>query len=312
MTFQKYGKINNFLENKIKPNAHFLNETFIVQHKYDGSNFQIIFEKNSSKQAFASRNFILAEDALFNDFQTIIKREKYKILIENIQKYLNESNNLLQINLYGELYGKVFKRVRYSENTENEIIFFDASFDSKLIPQQSFIEWSHKMEIPIVETFFIGKLYDCVKFDTSKIKTSLGDLIEGVVIKPYNEISDKKHYFKIKNDEFHEKSGVKVKKEKLKKTFTDNEIYKSLDENRKNKLFEFQCYINANRLKSVFSKQAWTQNEIPILANEVLNDAYNDFIIDNPNDNFDESFLKKIFISDIFKLIKDENLLEKN
>jgi hypothetical protein len=321
MTFLEYGKIINYSEDKIgyfinhEPNL--LNETFIVQHKYDGSNFQIIFEKNSDKRTFASRNCVLEEKVKFNDFQTILKRDKYKILIDNVQKYLNESDNLNQINLYGELYGKVFNRVRYSEKAENQIIFFDALFDLKLLPQQSFIEWSQKMEIPIVETFFIGKFSDCVKFDVSKIKTSFGDLIEGVVIKTYDKTlvhDDNIFYFKIKNDEFCEKMSqkeVKSPKEEKTNVLTDNEFFKSLKENDKTMLLEFQCYINANRLKSVFSKKAWLKNEIQILANELLKDAHIDFKIDNQDANLDETFLKNVFMKDIFKLIKDENLFNK-
>ena len=124
--------LNSFLEkNLIK-----IDDKFIVQHKYDGSNFQIIFEKKDSISIkFASRNHVLEENSDFNQHKTLVKFEPYVGMIENIKQFFIEQTELTSINLYGEIYGNVITRVTYYAPNEsrqkNKLIFFDVKFNNK-------------------------------------------------------------------------------------------------------------------------------------------------------------------------------------
>jgi Rnl2 family RNA ligase len=321
MSFIHYSSIENhtnakYIKKFFEHHPECLNEDFIVQHKYDGANFQIIFTKNPKEIKFASRNLILDEYSKFNDYQNVIKEEKYQNLIKNIQNFIDENEDIENINLFGEIYGyRVCNRARYSsDKTRNSFKFFDVYFNGHKKAAKFFLEWSDKMGIPIVETFLIGKFDECVNFDVTNKTTSEGDLIEGVVVKPYTNQGDQPEqssfYIKIKNEKFKEVEEKKLPKVKREKS--DNNVNTSeVDEKLKllklgGNISEFDRYLTVNRLLNTYGKQEWTRKDIPKLAETLLLDAYADFKKDFPNSTCDIVELKKYFTSKVFKMISKE------
>ena len=337
MSFLHYNSITNHYNKKeidffLSENEGFVKAQFIVQHKYDGSNFQIIFSKESTspqKEAenddeekapfkplqFGSRNCLLGGNENFNNHKNIVKKEPYKSMIENVQKYLNETPDVNTIHLYGEIYGKVIKRINYykpEEDQENKLVFFDVMFNEKYKSSKFFIEWAEKMKIPVVENYLIGTYEQCLAVDVTQYKTVAGDQIEGVVIKPYDHENDnvQPFYLKKKAEGFEEIVVVKQAKKTKEKTENNKPKFANLKctDEQKVDLEQLENYLNPNRVKSAFSKKAWNKAETSALATEVLVDAMKDFKIDNEISTIDLELAKKAYMPEIFKLIKQENL----
>jgi hypothetical protein len=330
MPFIKYSSIDTYATaegNRLRgsePSRK--HHQFIVQHKYDGCNFQIIFEKASKYDAadssssssvikpiqFASRNRILDEHEEFNDYQTLVAKAYVKRVIENVTRYFIDSPHLTSINLYGELYGKVCKRVSYfapsddKSGVENELIFFDVKFNQVLKNVKFFLEWAKEMEMPAVETYLIGTFEECVAVDVTQYKTVTGDHIEGVVIKvfscPDEESKSLRLKIKMKGfEEIRQKNKDKPPKERVVK-YSASKV-NCTDEVRA-ELDELDLYLNKNRMISVFSKRPWKSEERFVFANEVLADAFDEFKADNEEVTVDLELAKTVFLPKIFALIK--------
>ena len=329
MPFLSYNSIVNHYNEKeidffIKNNSDYLKADFVAQHKYDGSNFQIIFEKKSTEMTgddskvfkpiqFGSRNCLLEENENFNNYKSVIKKEPFIKMLSNIEKYLNENPDLQSINLYGEIYGKVIKRINYyapdESQADNKLIFYDVKFNEIKKTTKFFMDWAQQMEIPVAETFLKGTYEEVLAIDVKKYKTVAGDQIEGVVIKPFDheDFEIQSFYLKKKVDGFEEVSVKKPTKEKVEAKPKQSNV-KCTNEQRED-LEKLENYLNLNRVQSAFSKKPWTKTETVALANEVLIDALKDFKIDNEKTTIDLDLAKKAFIQDIFKLIKDEKIL---
>lgn len=316
MSFIQYESISNHTDKRsidefFENNPDFLKEKYIVEHKYDGANFQVIFNKSvdpekKSSPVFASRNCILGEGDKFFNYKNTVKLPKYKLIFENIQTYL-ENSNLASINLFGELYGSVQDRVKYFDEKENKLIFFDVYFDSVLQTKKDFIEWGKKLNLDIVEHYLIGTLEECMAFEVKSIITDHGTLIEGVVIKPFDKSLPKdspNFYIKIKNSGFDE---IKPAAPKPKEQKPENLVNKLIDDEKYPGVSLFKDYLTLNRARSAFSKKSWTKKDMTNLATEILFDAKKDFDLDHKYD-LDIKILQKIFLKDVFKLIKDLNM----
>lgn len=184
--FIKYTSIENtynekYLKGRLIRYPELIKRMYIMQHKYDGSNFQIIFKKNEPVK-YASRNKLLVEGEKFFGYKTFLPN--IKGVEETVQKFL-ENSEFEEVNLYGELYGsKVNGRIKYESEAGLNIKFFDVYFDRVVKSPEFFYEWTKKLEIPekfIVETMTPNpvSLDDCLKFDTSSVKTNCDDIIEG-------------------------------------------------------------------------------------------------------------------------------------
>jgi hypothetical protein len=327
MPFITYSTITNYYNTKDidyfqTENPEFAKCQFVVQHKYDGSNFQVIFEKNTENNnevrpfRFASRNCILEEHENFNNFKSLIVKDPYKKMLENVKKHFAATPDLTCLNLYGEIYGKVIKRINYyapgEDQTENKLVFFDAKFNERSKSTKFFTEWAKEMEIPVVETYLIGSYDECLEVDVSQFKTAAGDQIEGVVIKAYDHENEaiRAFYLKKKMPGFDE---IQVKKTPNKVKTTNVEAKPKLShvkctDEQKADMEEFEAYLNANRLTSAFSKKAWAKTETKALAREMLADALKDFRIDHEATKVDLELAEKAYMPDIFKLIKTENI----
>ena len=280
---------------------------FIVQHKYDGANFQIIFNRvtraDDGKEdiveiKYASRNMLLSvekDGERFFNFGQVIK--KYQHQFDNISKYLLLNRQYKQINLFGELYGNgVQKRVKYFEEAgRKELIFFDVCFDGCFASQKELEKWANEMNIPLAETFMKGPFDKCQQFDVSarftrttitavrSLREHDGELpvgispapsqIEGVVLKPYDKVDNinehlRPYYIKIKQVGF-EEINKKCKQDTAEK---QQQAVTGVD------LTKFELYLTSNRVKNVLSKQVWTLNQMYDLGLEILLDAFEDYV----------------------------------
>jgi hypothetical protein len=318
MPFIGYNSITNHYQTReidrfVLRYPDFAKCQFEAQHKYDGSNFQIIFEKDPEDKnkikpiCFASRNCILEDDQDFNGFKSLILKDPYKTMLEKVSKFFADSSNLKILNLYGEIFGNVIKRVDYyapgEDRSENKMLFFDVKFNNVTKSAKFFTEWAKEMGIPVVETFLIGSLDECLALDINQFKSAGGDQIEGVVIKPYDREMESigAFYLKKKMPGFHEIDEKKSNRESANEGVKSNYI----------QLDELEAYLNANRLVSAFSKKVWTRAEIPALAHEVIVDALKDFADDHEEINIDLGLAKKAYMNKVFKLIKTENPFSK-
>lgn len=314
MSFITYKSIPNHNNKKeidyfFKNNPEYLAKPFICQHKYDGSNFQVIFVKIQNQDSteidiqFASRNCLLEDGNNFNNYKEILKEQIHKNALENVKKFFVESK-YERINLFGEIYGKVQNRIKYDSDNKNKILYFDVAFDDMYQNTKFFIDWSKKMELPIVEHFMIGTFEECLGLDLTKCKTQTGDQIEGVVIKPYDDETTEPFYVKLKSEGFEEVMAKKP--EKAPKMENDKKTkFKALFDQYP-ELETFESYLNPNRAKSAFSKKSWVKKEQPQLANEIITDALKDFQIDFEDSKLSIDVAKKVYLTDIFKIINEE------
>ena len=317
---EKYQSINNHykkeVESFLNKNPNYKNGTFIAQEKYDGANFQLIFTKMNPPQ-YASRNHVLdVKTSNFFGFQNTINSQKYQDMIHRICELVNyfgtfkkyNDKDLLyknideieKINLFGELYGNVQKRIDYklNENCSNELIFFDVMIDGVMMDQEFFYNFCNLHNIPSARYFLINETIDaCLDFDVENKN------IEGIVIKPYGSkfcIGSHKFFIKKKVEKFEERTHTK-------REFDEKKENATMSEASTNKLCLadksiFKSYLTKNRVLSVMSKQDYfidhndninnkefcdiklfEQKDFCDLVRRVYNDAIEDFKSDYPN-----------------------------
>ncbi len=108
----------------------------------------------------------------------MVKKEAIARMINNIKDFLLKSNEIKSINLLGEIYGKVIRRINYyapGEKEENKLVFFDVLFDSNYQSCRFFSEWAQEMGVPVVEAFFNGSLVGCLALRVEDYKSAGGD-----------------------------------------------------------------------------------------------------------------------------------------
>ena len=116
MEFKKFSSIENTYRDKEiqywidNINNNIPNIQYILTEKIHGTNFSIFISKDEIR--YGSRNDFLENNFSFFDWQNTMK--KYESDILKFQQYVIE-NNINQLAIYGELYGKgVMKGVYYS------------------------------------------------------------------------------------------------------------------------------------------------------------------------------------------------------
>lgn len=284
--FIHYDRIANLSPDS----AHYLLEKFrevpvTVEHKLDGSNMQIIFvhdtDTNTVETKYASRNLMLEKDT--KEFKFMDSVKEHFDLFERIKTYMVK-NKILQINLYGELYGclRCADRIKYFEvkPPHDKLKFFAMKIDGLDLTPERFYSISDEMNIPTVERLGVFKLIDAVKFDLfdeNLIKRLTHDkVIEGIVLKCYGEkLFD---HVKIKNPRFAE---IEAKK---KRTDLDTITPPSPHMQDFEEAHElFIKYITENRLINVFNKQPYSRKDTQQLCNRMIEDALEDFYSDHPD-----------------------------
>lgn len=224
------------------------------------------------------------------------------------ENFCNASKAIQSVNLnfngydliFGELFGpKIQKGVDYG--SEKRILFYDAMLDGKLLTQEQFYKCvPSEYRVPHFGLFD----YFPLNFDiniNSKLSTKENNLIEGVVIKPWDSVLYNRYgelfYIKKKNELFKEKQ--RKKKESL-----DDKILEMKE--------LFESYIHPERLESVFSKEGRIQSEKELgkYIKLVLNDAKETMIKEEnfKEENYTKKELKAIFNASklIVKLLKKE------
>jgi len=297
--FKKYPSIENSYNQKkidrfLRDFPILKNEQYIVTEKRDGSNIQIIFTPSEKKKfKIGSRNRVLSRDEDFNDVWNVIK--KYDELI-SYGKHLSQIHNSV-VTFYGEIFGKgIQKRINYGD--EKYIEIFDIAIDGELMPQMFLVEDPilYKYMVPVYS--LLDGIQNALDFEPDNFNE-----IEGVVIKPYNEVyksvQGKTFFLKKKNPKFEEKGNKQKKSNKP-----------SYSEEAQNLREEFERYVNKNRVLSVFSKEGEIEDneQIGKYIKLTLEDAKEDFFNDGFSiDNFDKNEVKYIFNtgSKIVEILKE-------
>ena len=277
----KYPSIQNHYNEKnlnfwLKEHPKLKTVNCVAQQKYDGSNIGIEFFE--SEVNFFSRNTQLSENENFCGLREILKRPNYALMLETLKKWKSEHTEIKKVNLFGEVYGPgVQNRIDYG--TKKQIKFFDVYFDSKIQTPLTFKKWMEELKLLdfVVEYLKIGTLDELLK-SLNECKQLVNNEIEGVVIKPYEEIfvnsEETVFIIKLKVESFEDMSKPVVKKEKPANKTTRN----------------LADYITVNRIQDCRGKQPWTT--IENLTERVIQDAFNDYkksIID-PNNNVEVFF----------------------
>lgn len=298
MEFKKYPSIeNHYYDREIKNWLHYNpeleDETYIIQEKIHGSNFQILITPDDIK--FASRKQMLDSlDGFFNANKIM------ESISDELDKLIRYSRNFnFNIRVYGEIYGKgIQKGVYYGE--EKGFKIFDMEIDDELLSQESLaliLDYLGILHLFVPVLGVIKSLHEALKFDTEKNST-LSDkednIMEGVVIKPYYNVYQNPQgsvfYIKKKNDAFKEK-------QKEKRRVTDPSEGFSEEVNFLAK--EFKDYLTENRVHGIFSKDGKIADKTQIgkYVRLVIDDAIEDIVKDFELnlDNFTKQERKFIF-----------------
>lgn len=283
---------------------------WVVTEKIHGANFSFIYENGSLR--FAKRKAYLNWTDDFFGFQLVVNQLEEKVfqLFEAVSRKYDASKILL----YGELFGGAYPHpevainsnvfaiqtgVYYCPNIEfcafDLAIETDGSESKYYIDYEAALSYFEQFEIFHAKPLFVGKFNEAINFDPridSKVPTALGlpiladNLIEGIVIKPYNQVLHQKlgtrPIFKVKNKEFEEEKKFH---EAEKWSFIPNVTSKS--EELTFILDEMRNYVNQNRFQSAISKIGAADfsnpERIAELETEFLNDLIHDFNENNAN-----------------------------
>ena len=291
---------------------------WVVTEKAHGANFSFIYEDKKLK--FAKRKGYLSWNDDFFAFQLVVNKIEDKII--EIFEELSQKVKAIKYIIYGELFGGKYPHleveadqnlqaiqtgVYYSPSVEFyafDIAIENIEENSKYyLDYESSLSLFKKYKIIHAEPLFIGKFSDALEFNIRINSTipkqlnlpSLSDnLIEGVVIKPYNHNGfDNKlirPIIKLKNPEFEEEKKFHEAK---KWNYIPNISSKS--EELSFIVEDLRNYITKNRLESAISKIGQLDFNKPKrileIESEFLRDVLTDF--NENNDNFLESLTKE-------------------
>ncbi|MFN8394707.1 MAG: RNA ligase family protein [Bacteroidia bacterium] len=249
---------------------------WVVTEKVHGANFSFVFD--GERLGYAKRKEMLAWTDDFFAFQLVAERLDAAMM--RLFDRIRELHPYDQAVVYGELYGGHYphpevpadERVQpiqtgiwYSPTVE--FAAFDIAVERQ--GERTYLDFVEVMRlceasgVPCVKPLHIGKLNDCLFFNTrfdSKVPGSLGlpelkpNLVEGIVVKPATNLmipgpkTDIRPIFKIKNKEFAEEQFHEAQ----------NWSYQHEGAPASERLMflvpEVGRYVNANRLQSVISK----------------------------------------------------------
>jgi hypothetical protein len=250
--FLKYRSLENHYN--LIPDYLNLEMMVTVTEKLDGSNCSIII--NEEDIAYASRNQLV--DSTWNNLGGLIPSSLIPVLKE-------QSKNLGQINLYGEVFSsKILKRIPYGEP---KVIFFDMSINGEYLSGKEFndfmvdIEHSHLCPQAVIMT-----LKQALNINIEQVQSMYAEsLAEGLVIKPWNSshINGRVGAIKFKSKNFQEISGDKIK---TPKSLSAQQV-------------EFCKYVNENRVLSYISKEGEPSDmkDIGKYIKGILEDAFEEY-----------------------------------
>ncbi|STC92477.1 RNA ligase family protein [Chryseobacterium carnipullorum] len=282
---------------------------WVVTEKVHGANFSFIYEKGNLK--FAKRKEYLKWTDDFFGFQIIVNKLEDDLL----RLFETLSNEILgkKYIVYGELFGGKYPHpevepvkdlhaiqtgVYYTPAIEfcafDIAVETDGSDSKYYLDYETSLAYFKQFEIFHAQPLLIGKFNEAMNFNIRinsaipkefKLPELKDNLIEGVVIKPFNLI-DKNSLFsrpiiKLKNPEFDEEEKFH---EAEKWSFIPN--ISSKTEDLSFIVDELRNYITQNRLKSAISKIGKPDRSNPLRIAEIKTEFSEDVITDfNENNN---------------------------
>lgn len=293
--YPKYPSIENHYRKKyIDKIKKYHNEQWIVQEKIHGSNFVIIYDKDSETVMYGKRNSLLGESKLFYDYEQLTPQ--LTECMSNLTEYYINKN----IIVYGELCGGKYDKIK-NKSVQQEVDYCDkiifVAFDIKI--NNLFIPFSESEKI-LNEAGFITvpkigiypSLKDAMEINqvfTSLLPDKLGmkkhsgnNLCEGIVIKPLCKIP----YL------------IAIKKKNPAFAETKNKSSKSL-----NKSNPYDKYITVARLSNIKSKFE-EDASIQTIAKEMIKDVVEEYCKDNETSMRELKSLRKAISIPIFKIVK--------
>jgi Rnl2 family RNA ligase len=305
--FRKFPEIENHYRTKevqyvLDKFPHMENEQYILQEKIDGSCISLVFDKDG-KLTPAKRSGVIHENENFYDIWNVLHNLYSEDVIYLLSDYAKSIKS--ELNVYGELFGKGIQR-RINYGNEKYIRFFDLRIDDVMMSPVEMEDIFSLLNIEdmLVPNFGVVKgLNKALEFDVEDKVTLVnpegGDLIEGIVIKPYNgmfQVDGGIFYLKKKREKFKES---KPKKERV-----------PVDSKLEYLQNAFRDYITENRVLGIFSK--YGEIEKPTQIGEyikyVLEDSKSDFLKDYSDemDDLDKKGMKYVYnvSKDVVKLLE--------
>lgn len=282
---------------------------WVVTEKVHGANFSFVYENGTLK--FAKRKEYLSWTDDFFGFQLVANKLEDNIL-RLFEKLSGEISGQKYI-IYGELFGGKYPHpevnpvkdlhaiqtgVYYTPNIEFcafDIAIETEGSDSKYyLDYESSVAYFKEFGIFHAQPLLIGKFNEAMNFNiriNSTIPKEFNlpelqeNLIEGVVIKPFNQTDNNlfsRPIIKLKNPEFDEEEKFH---EAEKWSFIPN--ISSKTEDLSFIVDELRNYVTQNRLKSAISKigelDMSNQLRISEIKTELLEDVITDFNENNNN-----------------------------
>jgi len=319
--FKKYPSMDNTYQTKsielwkeFHPTLE--EEEYIVLEKIHGTNFSIVFEPGNTPY-FASRNRVLEPDEDFFSVRDVVLGSGHDLLMDRFTQLAGDENIVYQI--YGELFGPgVNKGVFYGKKRDFRL--FDLRRDGFLLAHREF----ETIMRPDLDHYIVPSLgifqglQSALEVQVEGVNSLLtpeehsgANILEGVVIKPYNRIllSPIGYTFMLKKKT--EKFQEVAKEPKTPRPSNEHPVVAELNQ-------RFSCYITDQRLQNVFSKEGEISDkkQIAKYIQLLLDDAKEEFLKDQENEkmlreleddpNFPKNELRKIYNvgSEPFKLLQ--------
>ncbi|MGH1385953.1 RNA ligase family protein [Kordia sp.] len=251
--------------------------SWVVTEKVHGANFSFVYENGMLK--FAKRKAYLAWEDDFFGFQIVVNQLETNII--RLFEALSTDISGTKFIMYGELFGGKYPHDAVTADPNVHAIqtgvyysptinfcAFDIAIETEGSSSKTYLDYEtavsyfEKHGIFYAKPLFIGKFSEAVNFDTRinstipkqlKLPELTENLIEGVVVKPYNKLENgsisSRPIVKLKNSEFEEE-----KKFHQAEKWTYIPKLTSKSEDLSFILDELRNYITTNRLESAVSK----------------------------------------------------------
>ncbi|WP_428070352.1 RNA ligase family protein [Chryseobacterium gambrini] len=282
---------------------------WVVTEKVHGANFSFVYENGSLK--FAKRKEYLNWTDDFFGFQLVVSKLENNIL--RLFEKLSSDIAAEKYIIYGELFGGKYPHpevaplkdihavqtgVYYTPDIEfcafDIAIETDGSDSKYYLDYESSVAYFDEFKIFYAKPLLIGKFNEAMNFNI-RINSAVpkefnlpelnDNLIEGVVIKPFNQLDNndfQRPIIKLKNPEFDEEEKFH---EAEKWSFIPNVSSKT--EELSFIVDELRNYVTQNRLKSAVSKIGTldlnNHSRVSEIKKEFLEDVITDFNENNDN-----------------------------
>jgi len=282
---------------------------WVVTEKVHGANFSFVYENGSLK--FAKRKEYLNWTDDFFGFQLVVSKLENNIL--RLFEKLSSDIAAEKYTMYGELFGGKYPHpevapvkdihaiqtgVYYTPDIEfcafDIAIETDGSDSKYYLDYESSVAYFDEFKIFYAKPLLIGKFNEAMNFNI-RINSAVpkefnlpelnDNLIEGVVIKPFNQLNNndfQRPIIKLKNPEFDEEEKFH---EAEKWSFIPNVSSKT--EELSFIVDELRNYVTQNRLKSAVSKIGTldlnNHSRVSEIKKEFLEDVITDFNENNDN-----------------------------